>query len=72
MIKTERLILRAFKLSDAEDVFEYCQNENVGKTQVGNFTKALKRVAKLLEIFFLTNPTSLQLNLVEKSSDQLA
>lgn len=45
-IKTERLTLRPFEMSGAEDVFEYSQNENVGKTLGGNSTKVCKKLLK--------------------------
>ncbi len=51
MIKTDRLILRAFKETDLEDFYEYARVEGVGEMAGWNHHKNIDESKKILDMF---------------------
>ena len=53
LIETERLILRPIIENDAEAIFEYCRNENVGKNAGWKPHESLEETREIMKQVFL-------------------
>jgi len=52
-IETERLILRPITENDAEAMFEYCQNENVGSNAGWKPHESIEETREIMKLVFL-------------------
>ncbi|MFV0516717.1 MAG: GNAT family N-acetyltransferase [Aminipila sp.] len=55
ILETERLLLRPFEMSDAEDVYAYAKNPNVGPTAGWKPHESLEESVDIIENLFLAN-----------------
>jgi len=53
IIETERLILRPIREDDAEAIFEYCQNENVGPNAGWKPHETIEETREIMKLVFL-------------------
>ncbi len=51
ILETERLILRPWKLTDKEDLFEYAKSELVGPNAGWKAHKSLEESVEIIEMF---------------------
>ncbi|NDW08368.1 GNAT family N-acetyltransferase [Dysgonomonas sp. 520] len=53
IIETERLVLRPIKENDAEAIFEYCKNENVGSNAGWKPHESIEESREIIKLVFL-------------------